>query len=299
LVKKKKSKAPELLTPISSGIDRFKDLVIYKYNFDRMKRRSFVKTSVLTSLFATVIPKITKATGVFPKPVREFYELRTYILKNEQQQKLVENYFKDAAIPALNRLGNKNIGVFTELKPANQTKLYVLIPYSSPDDFLTVQDELNNDPIYLEAGKAYLNASASEPAYERIESSLLQAFAHAPILQVPTAKSRIFELRRYEHATEGAGKKKLEMFNDRGEAAIFQRLGFNPVFFGETLIGEARPNLMYMLTFESMEGHDSHWKAFGGDQQWKQISAMPEYADAKLVSHITSQFLRPLTCSQI
>jgi hypothetical protein len=264
-----------------------------------MKRRSFLKTSVLATVSAAVISPISKATGVFPKQGREFYELRTYSLKNARQQGLVESYFKDAAIPALNRLGNQHIGVFTELKPADQTKLYALIPYSSLDDFLTVQQKLSNDPVYLEAAGPYLNAPASEPAYERIESSLLEAFVHAPKLQVPPKKLPVFELRRYEHATESAGKKKLEMFNDRGEIDIFKRLGFNPVFFGETLIGGARPNLIYLLAFDGMESHDSHWKAFGGDPEWKAVSALPEYADAKLVSHITSTLLTPSACSQL
>jgi hypothetical protein len=264
-----------------------------------MKRRSFLKNSVLTTVAATVISPITTAGAVLAKPGREFYELRTYTLKNARQQVLVESYFKDAAIPALNRLGSHNIGVFTELKPAEQTKLYALIPYSSPDDFLTIQEKLNNDPVYLEAAAPYLTAPATEPAYERISSSLLRAFAHAPKLQLPPKKLPFFELRRYEHASESAAKKKLEMFNDRGEIDIFKRLGFNPVFFGETLIGEARPNLIYLLAFDGMESHDSHWKAFGGDPQWKAVSALPEYADARLVSHITSILLTPSACSQL
>jgi hypothetical protein len=264
-----------------------------------MKRRSFVKTAVLTTMFAAVIPQISKAADAFAKARRQFYELRVYTLKNEQQQKVVEDYFKDAAIPALNRLGKNTIGVFTELKPSGQTKLYVLIPYSSLDNFLTVMDKLANDHIYQEAGKLYLAARAADPSYERIQSSLLKAFAHAPKLQAPPNKPRIFELRRYEHATESAGKKKLEMFNDAGEINIFKRLGFNPVFFGETLIGEARPNLIYMVPFDDMDAHNNHWKAFGSDPEWKKISAIPDYADAKLVSHNTSIFLSPAKYSQI
>jgi hypothetical protein len=264
-----------------------------------MKRRSFVKSSLLITAAGAVIPQISMATENSAKSNTEFYELRVYTLKNDQQQKLVEDYFKNAAIPALNRLGNKNIGVFTEIKPTGQTKIYVLIPYNSLDDFLTVQNKLADDKDYQQAGAAYLNAPATEPAYDRIESSLLKAFAHMPKLQTPETKPRIFELRRYEHASESAGKKKLEMFNDAGEIDIFKRLGFNPVFFGETLIGQLRPNLIYMITFDDMEAHDRNWKAFGSDPEWKKISAIPDYADAKLVSHITSTFLSPTNFSQI
>lgn len=263
-----------------------------------MQRRSFVKTSLLATAAGAVSPKLSSAAEK-PKSSREFYELRVYSLKTEQQQKLVEGYFKEALIPALNRLGSKAVGVFAELKPTGQTKIYALIPYNSWGDFINVQDKLAADANYLQAGAAYLNAPATDPAYDRIESSLLKAFAHMPKMLAPEQKPRIFELRRYEHASESAGKKKLEMFNDAGEIDIFKRLGFNPVFFGETLIGELRPNLIYMVTFDDMAAHDSHWKAFGSDPEWKKISAIPDYADAKLVSRITSTFLTPCNCSQI
>ncbi|MGZ3872840.1 MAG: NIPSNAP family protein [Mucilaginibacter sp.] len=263
-----------------------------------MQRRSFVKASLITAAAGAAVPQFAMAKESANTP-GEFYELRVYTLKNEQQQKLVESFFKDAAIPALNRLGSSNIGVFTELKPAGQTKIYTLISYRSLDDFLTINSKLANDKAYQQKGSAYLNAPATEPAYDRIESSLLKAFNHMPHMQVPAQKQRIFELRRYEHATENAGKKKLEMFNDAGEIDIFRRLGFNPVFFGETLIGDFRPNLIYMVTFDDMEAHNSSWKAFGSDSQWKEISAVPDYADAKLVSRITSTFLIPAACSQI
>lgn len=256
-------------------------------------------SSLLMAAAGTAVAKAEPSVLYPPKADREFYELRGYSLKDEQQQILVENYFNDALIPALNRLGNMHIGVFTELKPTGQTKIYALIPYHSWDDFITVQNKLANDSLYQAAADAYLNAPAADPAYERIESSMLRSFVHMPQMQVPERKPCIFELRRYEHASENAGKKKLEMFNDAGEIDIFKRLGFKPVFFGETLIGESRPNLIYMLTFDDMDAHDSHWKAFGNDPDWKRISAIPDYADAKLVSHITSTLLVPASCSQI
>lgn len=239
------------------------------------------------------------STNNAKKSKPEFYELRTYTLKNETQQQVVEAYFQNAAIPALNRLGSKNIGVFTELKPEGQTKLYVLIPFASPDDFLKAEEKLAKDSAYQQAGAAYLNAPATAPAYDRIESSLLKAFAGMPRLDVPQKEPRIFELRRYESASEQAGKKKIEMFNDVGEIEIFKRVGLTPVFFGETIIGALRPNLTYMLTFDDMDEHDRNWKSFVSDPEWKRISAIPEYADAKIVSRITNFFLTPTTFSQI
>lgn len=269
-----------------------------------MKRRIFVKASMITASLAAgglapIVSKASKKENMEKKTGNEFYELRVYTLKDGNQQKLVEDYFQNAAIPALNKLGSKNIGVFTEQQPQGQTKIYVIIPYNSVEDFINVADKLSSDVNYQQAGAAYLNAPATEPAYERIQSSFMKAFAGMPKLQAPPQKPRIFELRRYESASEAAGKLKIKMFNDVGEMAIFKRVGLTPVFFGETLIGEMRPNLTYMLTFDDMAEHDKNWKAFGEDPEWNRIKAIPEYADAKIVSNITHTFLVPASYSQI
>lgn len=262
-----------------------------------MKRRSFVKASVLTGAAAMVNPVVTQA--IAPDTSAEFYELRVYILKDSAQQKLVEDFYNKAAIPALNRLGIQHVGVFTELKPAGQTKLYILIPYHDLVHFNETLTKLDNDKLYQQNGMAYLNAPATDPAYERIESSIMKAFAHAPKMIVPAANTRIFELRQYQSASEAAGKKKIEMFNDQGEIDIFKRLGFKPVFWGETVIGPIRPNLTYMVTFDDLAAKETHWKAFIADPEWKKISTVDGYADAFLVNKITSTLLVPTPYSQV
>jgi hypothetical protein len=278
-----------LLLAAINGLQRLKHSI--------MKRRSFVKSSLLLTSWHSI--GSTSGATAFKKTKQEFYELRVYTLNNAAQQQIVEDYFEKAAIPALNRLGTKNIGVFKELNAEGQTKLFVLIPFNSMDDYISSNEKLLKDAAYLQAGAAYINAPATAPAYERIQSSLLRAFAHMPALVPPALKPRIFELRRYESASEAAGKKKIEMFNDAGEIEIFKRVGLQPVFFGETLIGDMRPNLTYMLTFDDMAQHDRSWKAFGSDAGWKRISSIPDYADAKIVSRITRTFLEPTAFSQV
>ena len=255
-----------------------------------------MKNAVIGGAAAATLPAAGFAVA---NTGEEFYELRVYTLKDAAQQKLVEDYFKTAAIPALNKLGVKHVGVFSELKPVAQTRLYVFMAYNSLEHYTTVMQKLDNDPDHLQRGADYLNAPATSPAYERIESSLLKAFAHMPAMAAPPATPRIFELRQYQSASEGAGKKKIEMFNDEGEIDIFKRLGFRPVFWGETIIGALRPNLTYMVTFDDMAAHDARWKSFVADAQWKKISSVPEYADALLVNKITSTLIIPAAFSQI
>jgi len=265
-----------------------------------MKRRSFVKSTIVGAVTATVLPAVGNANIMHAEvPIEEYYELRVYSLKDASQQSLVEDYLQSALIPALNNHAIKRAGVFTELKPQGQTKVFVLIPYVSPSQIDRVQKLINSDKEYVAKAAAYLNAPAATPAYERIESSLLKAFPHTILTAAPEKKPRIFELRQYQSAGEAAGKKKIEMFTDQGEIDIFKRLGFNPVFWGETVIGPLRPNLTYMITFDNLAAKDANWKAFGSDAQWKKISSVPEYADALLVSKITSTMLVPTAYSQI
>ena len=262
-----------------------------------MKRRSFMRSATLGVVAtAAAMPAIA---GVAKKGDREYYELRVYQLKDATQQQIVEDYYKNAAIPALNRLGVKHVGVFTELKPAGQTRLFVIIQYNSIEHFATSTAQLNADAEHNAKGAAYLTAPSSQPAYERIESALLLAFTHMPELIAPRQKQRILELRQYQSASEDAGERKIDMFNNQGEIDIFKRLGFNPVFWGQTIIGAQRPNLTYMLSFDDQAAKDAHWKAFGADAEWKKVKSVPANADSLLVSKITSTLLVPTTYSQI
>lgn len=265
-----------------------------------MQRRSFVKKSLISGTTTALIPAALLA-GKNPQAAdgREWYELRKYTLQNASQQQLVESFYRDAAIPAFNRLGVHPVGVFTELQPASQTGLFVLLPFSSLAHIEDAGVKLEADEAFKKQAEPYLQAPASSPAYERIESSLLKAFKHMPKLAAPAPATRMFELRQYQSASEAAGEKKISMFNDLGEIDIFHRLGFNPVFWGETVIGPLRPNLTYMVSFTDLASKEAHWKSFGADAQWKKISSIPAYADALLVNKITSTLLQPTAYSQI
>lgn len=262
-----------------------------------MDRRNFVRSSIAAGAILGSPDLLRPITE--KKNSRLWYELRTYHFSGDDQRRLTETYLEQAYLPALNRFGITPVGVFIETQPQGIASLYLLIPFSSLASMAELDTKLARDAAYLEAGKAYLDAPAASPAYQRIESSLLNAFAHMPTIEVPERKPRLFELRCYESPSESAGKKKIEMFNDAGEIEIFKRVGARPVFFGETVIGERRPNLNYMLCFDDMQAHDACWKAFGNDPDWKRLKGMDEYSDARLISRITRTFVTPAGYSQI
>jgi hypothetical protein len=88
------------------------------------------------------------------------------------------------------------------------------------------------------------------------------------------------------------------MFN-AGEIGIFDRAGFQPVFFGETLAGPQIPNLTYMVTYPSVDERGKYWQKFLADPEKTRLFAIPEYADKLIVSKIRSVNLKPLPGSQI
>lgn len=269
-----------------------------------MKRRRFLVSSLAASALAGATPSLD-ATPADAKPAaagREYYELRKYVLRRGPQQQLINDYFRDANIPALNRLGIKPVGVFnTSIGPGSPT-LYVLAPHPSPESAVTIHDRVAADPEYLKAGAPFINATPVEPAYVRVESFLLAAFAGMPKLELPPGtaenKPRIFELRTYESHSKKANRTKIEMFN-KAEIEIFRRTGLRPVFFGETMVGAGMPSLTYMLTFADMEERTRSWAAFAADPEWKMLSSAPGNTDAEIVSSITNVILSPAPFSQI
>lgn len=267
-----------------------------------MKRRTFLTSSLAASGLALSPVLRTGAAESSDKPAREYYELRRYHLRRGPKQKLFDDFYRQAYLPAMNRIGVGPIGVFNVATGPDSPSAYVLVPHKSLESFAMAGDRLRADAEYQKAGADFINAPATDPAFVRVESSLLVAFEGVPKLEVPAAaagnKPRIFELRTYESHSKKANKKKIEMFNV-GEIAIFRRAGLQPVFFGETLIGSKLPNLTYMLTFENMAARDKNWGAFGSDPEWRKLSATPGYTDPEIVSNISNLFLRPAPYSQI
>ena len=264
-----------------------------------MTRRKFLKSS-LTAASAAGLATATQSSAAEngDKPGREFYELRLYHLRRGAKQKLFDDFYREAAIPAMNRNGINPVGVFNVMAGPDSPTMYVLLPHKSIEAFVTAYDRVRSDSEYQKAGAEFINAPPTDPSYLRVESSLMAAFESIPKLEVPEKKGRIFELRTYESHSKKANKKKIEMFN-KGEIGIFRRVGLQPVFFGETLIGPKLPNLIYMLTFENMAAHDKNWGAFGADPEWKKLSTTPGYTDPEIVTNISNVFLRPTAYSQI
>jgi hypothetical protein len=260
-----------------------------------MDRREFLAATAV----AAVLPLPHGNTPGQSTP-RQYIELRRYHLLPGTKQRAFTAFVGDAAIPAMNRAGVGRVGAFTVVYGENAPSLLLALAHPTLDSVVSLRDRLASDAVYARAGAAILDAPMSDPAFVRLESSLLRAIDAMPTLEpsagAGTARPRIFELRTYESHSNRAALNKLKMFN-AGEVPIFRRTGLTPVFFGETVIGARMPNLTYMLTFSDMSARDAAWASFGKDPDWKTLSADPQYRDN--VSAISDIILQPTAYSQI
>jgi hypothetical protein len=213
----------------------------------------------------------------------EFYQITVYHFATADQQAQVEQYLKEAYVPALHRQQVQRVGVFTAI--ANDTamdkRIYVILPLRSLEQVVQINEALGRDNAYLSSGKTYLDAGYKQSPFSRQEKILLKSFPLAPGMVLPKLKSanteKVYELRSYESPTEKLFENKVKMFNEGGEIGLFKELNFNAVFYASVLAGSRMPNLMYMTSFENMADREEHWKNFSAAPLWKKISALPEY----------------------
>jgi hypothetical protein len=246
---------------------------------------------------AIAVMLILSITQMVTAKGRDFYQIQTYRLKEKSQEQRVDNFLKNAYLPALHRAGIKSVGVFKPIASdtASGKQIIVWLPLRSIDQLDQLQALLAKDAAYQTAGADFLNAPFDNVPFQRKESILLKSFPDVPNYFIPSHKTkpseRIYELRSYEGPTEYLFRQKVKMFNEGGEIKIFKALDFNAVFYAEVISGNTMPNLMYLTTFADMPSHDAHWAAFRQSPDWKKLSALDEYKNT--VSRAVKNLLYP------
>ncbi|MFB3828108.1 MAG: NIPSNAP family protein [Bryobacteraceae bacterium] len=225
-------------------------------------------------------------------------ELRYYRLRNGSQVQRTSEFLSKSFAPAARKAGAGPIGFFSSVIAEQGPFALALVAYPSLAAVGEVADRMMADKQYRQGWEQY--HGGAELGFIRMENMLLKAFDVQPQVVPPPAggKGHIFELRTYESNNAKAAAAKIKMFNE-GEAGIFKRLGFAPVFFGETLVGRNLPNLMYMTTLESLADREKKWASFSADPEWQKMRAIPEYSDSLIVSNTSISLLRPLPFSEI
>ncbi len=229
---------------------------------------------------------------------RQYFEVRVYSTSSEAQQQRVNDYWRNAAIPAYNRLGIRPVGVFTEREASATNKIYMLIPCDSLEIFGAIPAKLAADAAYQQAAAEFLGATKTNAAYERFESSLLVAFDGMKQLAPPPADRPpdVFELRTYMSPGESKGLNKIRMF-ESGEITVMKEVGLAPIFYGRAVVGAHLPCLMYLTCGANPEEHKQHWQAFSASPVWKQLQNDPQYKDNMI--GMIRVLLKRMSASQI
>ena len=159
----------------------------------------------------------------------------------------------------------------------------------------------SKDKEFLKKGKDYIESPYDDPPYVRIESILLKSFSAMPHFAIPVLNTkpseRVYEFRSYEGATEQLYERKVEMFNEAGEVALFKKLEFNPVFFAEVISSAHMPHLVYMTSFADTLSQKQHWNAFTQHPDWIKMKELDRYQNT--VSSITKYLMYPTDYSDI
>jgi len=270
-----------------------------------MERRAFLAASTAAAVtpgaLADPSPAAAQAQGGGSRPI--LLELRRYRLHNGTMASRLGGVAKDGFVPALNRAGISPVGLFNVAMGADSPTLVALIPHPDADSVVTLDARLAADAEYRKALGPLLELPSGDPPYIRVDSSLHAAVPTFPGIEKPAGavagNGRIFELRTYRSHSRPASLKKIEMFEQGGELAIFRRVGLNTVFFARDVVGAGLPSLTYMLAFADETARGKAWDVFRQDPDWLKLRAQPGYADAEVVSGITATLLRPADGSQL
>lgn len=253
-----------------------------------MDRRKVIGTLVSSPLLAAAADA----------PKRQYYELRRIQLRNGTQPRRANEFFSKSFMPAARRASAGPVGVFSSVIGDRSPFLLVLITHATFADAEQFADKLMADPGYIQ-GLDEFNKSM-DPGFVRAENTLLRALSGYPQLQVPPElkTGHFFELRTYESNDEQTLRRKIGMFN-QGESRVFQKLGMNPVFFAEAIVGSQMPHLTYMLAYNDWASRERLWSAFGSDPDWQKLRALPGLSDPEIVSNTTNTILRPTAYSDV
>lgn len=80
--------------------------------------------------------------------------------------------------------------------------------------------------------------------------------------------------------------------------ALFGKHGFKPLGFFISELGPNRPELKYLLEWQSMDQRMAAWAAFRADPDWERARLDSE-ADGQLVDVMSNEILTPTSFSPI
>jgi hypothetical protein len=205
-----------------------------------------------------------------PSVKTRFYVLEQFYLENGTQPGRIHDFFSKTLIPTMDRVHKGPKIVLEALLAPHMPQVAFLTGVESVDQVWSISKALFGDK---EFSRAFDQWEAGEPPYVSTSASLLEAAAYSPEIAVPEkppVTPRIFELRTYHSPTARQWKALHERFS-AAEIKIFHRVGVHPLLYTSTVFGPDRPNLTYLIPFDTLAAREKAWNAFAADEDWVRV----------------------------
>lgn len=232
----------------------------------------------------------------------QFFEVREFKLRNSkaQQPRRLREFFEQAHLPMTKRVGVAAAGYFSVYLGEETPRMFTLMAYDSLAHMQECLDAKAADKAWMKAADEI--GSDPNPPFDRVSSRLLRAFDGMKRIEVPETgedrADRFFDLRTYQAETFTDVREKINMFNSE-EIMIFRKTGVNPVFFGETIVGDKMPNLTYLVWYDDEAARAKAWQAFLSHPDWIRIRSKPGWGNDDIVADVGNTHLKPLPFSPI
>lgn len=230
-----------------------------------------------------------------PGPYFEFVTVRLQF--GAQVSRFLE-WLEKRALPLFQKHHFGPAGFFTVEVGPDIPAVFAIRTYANLAEMEAVWAEAAADSDWA---AALAELEAGEPAFYREDSILLRATPFSPPLkpaQPGDLAHKIFELRIYEAPTH----KQLGYLHERfagGEIEIFHKSGIHPLLYADTLIGPKKPNMAYLIPFESEAYREKAWAAFRDNPDWQRLRDESIRRGGEIVRNITNLLLVPTSFSML
>ena len=216
------------------------------------------------------------------------FALESFKLKQGTQLARLHDFFRDAMLPGLGRIHSGPKIVLEAVVAPHVPQVLAIYGFASIEEMWGVHGKVMADAEWGKKFQAW--ESGPEPAFESLDSSLLEAAEYSPEIAATAGDKppRIFELRVYRSPTYRQHLGVHERFGGP-EIKIFHRVGIHPVLYASTLIGQNIPNLTYLIPFDDLAAREKAWAAFGADPEWQKVrqESVTKYNQPVSVSQVS------------
>ncbi len=229
---------------------------------------------------------------------RPVFELVTVRLQSGPQVNRYLSWIEKCALPLFQKHHFGPMGFFTIEVGAHIPSVVAIRSHPSLTEMEAAWARVAADG---EWAAALSELEAGEPAFYREDYALLRATPFCPSIKpgAPTEPAhKVFELRIYESPTE----RQLGYLHDRfanGEIDLFHKSGVHPILYADTVFGPNRPNMTYLIPFESEAHREKAWAAFRENPAWQKLRDESIRRGGEIVRNVTNMILTPTSFSVI